>query len=67
MVKGKEAGNYAQCQCCGNIYQANETISIEVSVLNLECPRCGYSHALNCGNEEDKYYFYNLNLDERYY
>ena len=67
MVKGKGTGSYAQCQCCGKIYQANENISVEKTIVNLECPRCGYCRALNCGNEEDIYYFYNVNLDEKYY
>jgi transcription elongation factor Elf1 len=66
VLRGKE-DTWVQCQCCGYLYQIDETISINKSIVNYVCPKCGYKHALNCGNYEDIYYYYNVNLDERYY
>lgn len=66
MLNKKET-TYVQCQCCGYLYQVNEIISISKSIIECTCPKCEYDHALNCGNYEDKYIYYNVNLDERYY
>ena len=66
-VKEKE-NTWIQCQCCGNIYQVNRKISISVSIVHMECPKCGEYSGLNCGSDEnDLYYFMNPNVDERYY
>ena len=66
MLKEKEI-THLQCQCCGYLYQINGIIDFNMSIINSVCPRCGYQRALNCGNEEEKYNFYNVNLDERYF
>lgn len=59
---------WIQCQCCGNIYQVNRKIPIGVSIVRLECQKCGEYSGLNCGNNEDDLYIYmNPNVDERYY
>lgn len=65
--KGKQS-TFVQCQSCGNIYQIADKVSIEKSIIQSVCPRCGENIGLNCGdNEEDIYIYMNTNLDERYY
>lgn len=65
--KGKQS-TFVQCQSCGNIYQTVDKVSIEKSIIQSVCPRCGENIGLNCGeNEEDVYIYMNPNLDERYY
>ena len=66
MLKEKEI-TWVQCQCCGYLYQIDTKIGIDMSIINSVCPRCEYERALNCGNKEDIYSFYNVNLDERYF
>ena len=59
---------FVQCQSCGNIYQIADNVSIEKSIIQSVCPRCGENVGLNCGDkEEDIYIYMNPNLDERYY
>lgn len=65
--KGKQS-TWVQCQSCGNIYQIADKVSIEKSIIQSVCPRCGENIGLNCGDkEEDVYIYMNPNLDERYY
>jgi predicted nucleic acid-binding Zn-ribbon protein len=65
--KGKQS-TWVQCQSCGNIYQIADKVSIEKSIIQSVCPRCGGNIGLNCGDkEEDIYIYMNPNLDERYY
>ena len=64
--KGKQS-TFVQCQSCGNIYQIADKVSIEKSIIQSVCPRCGESIGLNCGDKEDVYIYMNINLDERYY
>lgn len=65
--KGKQS-TWVQCQSCGNIYQIADKVSIEKSIIQSVCPRCGENIGLNCGDkEEDVYIYMNINLDERYY
>lgn len=67
MDTGKEI-TYVQCQCCGHIYQIASKISIEDSIIQSECPRCGDLVGLNCGHTEmDVMEFKNPYLDERYF
>ena len=66
MLKEKE-NTWVQCQWCGHIYQIDDNIPIDRSIINSVCPKCRYEYALNCGNHEDIYYYYNANLDNRYY
>lgn len=59
---------YIQCLNCGHIHIINRRISVGVSVVPAECPRCEWSNGLNCGQtEEEIYYFYDPGLDERYF
>jgi hypothetical protein len=45
-----------------------DKVSIEKSIIQSVCPRCGENIGLNCGDrEEDIYIYMNPNLDERYY
>jgi hypothetical protein len=68
-MKSKEKqSTWVQCQNCGNIYQIADKVSIEESIIQSECSRCGECVGLNCGDkEEDIYIYMNPNLDERYY
>ena len=64
---GKERA-FIQCLNCGHIYIIERKISVSVSVVKSECPRCKWSKGLNCGNNEDDIYsFYDPGLDERYF
>jgi hypothetical protein len=57
-----------QCQYCGNIYYVEQEIPIDAFIVDLVCPECGYTRALNCGeNKEDIYLYMNENVDYRYY
>ena len=65
--EGKQS-TLVQCQSCGKIYQIADKVSIEKSIIQSVCPRCGDYVGLNCGDkEEDIYIYMNSNLDERYY
>ena len=66
MIREKET-TCVQCQCCGYLYQIDTKIGLDISIVNSVCTRFGYERALNCGNEEDIYLYYNTNLDTRYY
>ena len=67
MDGGKEI-TYVQCQYCGHIYQIAHKISVEESIIQSKCPRCGDMIGLNLGDKkEDIYYFYDPCLDERYF
>lgn len=60
--------NYMQCQNCGKIFRIDKEVSIEELIVNAECPECGYTRALNCGDNEDDIILYaNINLDKRYF
>lgn len=64
----KESGSYIQCLNCGHVYVAERKVSIEVSVINSECPKCEYHRGLNCGDrKEDIYLYYDPVLDSRWY
>ena len=66
MSKGKE---YVQCQNCGHIYRIKEKFNIEDLYVQIRCPKCrGETTHLLCGDkEEDLYFTYNVNIDQRYY
>lgn len=67
MDTGKEI-TYVQCQYCGHIYRIANKVSIEDSIIQSECPRCGDMVGLNLGDQEEDIYLYiNSNLDLRYY
>ena len=65
----KEEG-YAQCQVCGALHKIKmKDISDEDLFIDEYCPWCrdGTKH-LWCGEDETEiYYYYNANLDPRYY
>lgn len=68
MTLKRQQSTWVQCQNCGHIYQIANKISIETSMIQSVCPRCGENIGLNCGDkEEDIYIYMNANLDERYY
>ena len=68
MKSEERQSTFVQCQSCGEIYQIAGNISIEKSIIQSMCPRCGEYVGLNCGdNENDIYLYMNPNLDERYY
>ena len=59
---------WLQCTNCGCLYIIERKISIERSIVNSYCERCGYNKALNCGhNEDDVMILRDYFLDERYY
>ena len=60
---------YIQCQVCGKIFRIPQTVPSDKLYVNAYCPRCdNYTTGLNLGDKDvDKYYFYNVVLDERYY
>lgn len=66
MLSEKEK-TWLQCQHCGYLYQTDAKVGFDLSIIDSVCPRCEYERALNCGNDEDIYRYYNTNLDERYY
>lgn len=64
---------WVQCQNCGKLHRVkSKDASISNDGLYTEpiwCPKCrdGTKH-LNCGEDETEiYYYYNANLDSRYY
>ena len=59
---------WIQCQNCGKLYQVDRKISIDISIVRTECPRCGKHSGLNIGDNKENYYLYmNPNVDERFY
>lgn len=67
MDTGKEK-TFIQCLNCGHIHIINRSVSVGVSVVKAECPKCEWPKGLNCGRtEEEIYYFYDPGLDERYF
>ena len=65
----KEEG-WGQCQVCGALHKIKtKDASDEDLFIDEYCPRCrdGTKH-LWCGEDETEiYYYYNANLDPRYY
>lgn len=61
---------WVQCQVCGELHKIKtKDISDEDLFIDEYCPRCrdGTEH-LWCGEDETGvYYYYNANLDPRYY
>ena len=63
---------FVQCQVCGKLYRAKSedvSISDEDLYIKIFCPKCrDDTDHLWCGeNETEIYYYYNANLDSRYY
>ena len=60
---------YVQCQVCGKVFQIPQRIPSDKLYISVYCTRCKtFTAGINLGDkEEDRYYFYNVVLDERYY
>lgn len=59
-----------QCQKCGTIFQVDEQNNyIEHLYIQAKCPCCEHeNYMLNIGKDIlDKYTYYNVVMDERYY
>lgn len=59
-----------QCQKCGTIFQVDEQNDyIEYLYIQARCPCCEHeNYMLNIGKDIlDKYTYYNVVMDERYY
>ena len=59
-----------QCQKCGTIFQVDEQNDyIEYLYIQAKCPCCEHeNYMLNIGKDIlDKYTYYNVVMDERYY
>lgn len=59
-----------QCQKCGTIFQVNDQHNyIEYLYIQAKCPCCEHeNYMLNIGKDIlDKYTYYNVVMDERYY
>lgn len=68
MSTKRESGSYVQCLSCGRIYMTERKIPITKSVVNSDCPKCGWHKGLNCGEDElDIMEFYDPYLDKRFY
>lgn len=66
----KSEGVNVQCQKCGTIFQVDErNNSVEEIYIHAECPCCEHEgNMLNIGKGIlDKYFFYDVIADERYY
>lgn len=64
----KKQNTFVQCQTCGEIYQIPYEVEIDKLYIEADCPKCGHQTGLNLGDkEEDIYFYYNVNLDNRYY
>lgn len=66
----KSEGVNVQCQKCGTIFQVDERNNyIEYLYIQAKCPCCEHeNYMLNIGKDIlDKYTYYNVVMDERYY
>lgn len=68
-MKTENGKCYIQCQNCGEIFQIDQAVPIDKIYVQVYCHKCDDSVCgLNLGdNEDDKYYFYDMTLDPRYY
>ena len=65
---GNLQATWVQCQTCGEIYQIPWEVDVDKLYVMSHCPNCGITKGINLGNnEEDKYYFYNVVMDDRFY
>ena len=68
MSGAKEQGTWLQCAHCGKIYHVDQKVPIDKLYIESVCARCGCGQALNLGDDESEiYYYYDSNLDERFY
>lgn len=68
-MSGARQGCWLQCTQCGEIYFVDQKVPIDKLYVTSVCARgCGCEQALNLGDDESEiYYYYNSNLDERFY
>lgn len=67
-MSAEKEKTWLQCTNCGHIHIVERKISMERSIVNSYCERCGYGKALNCGySEDDVTELQDYFLDERYY
>jgi hypothetical protein len=65
---GKEG--LVQCQCCGTVHKTTiRNLSDDDLFIEQWCPRCrDETKHIYCGeNVTDIYYYYNVNVDPRFY
>ena len=68
VTESRDKGIWVQCTQCGEIYYLDEPVPIDRLYVTSICPRCGNERGQNCGDkEEDIYYYYNSDMDPRYY
>jgi transcription elongation factor Elf1 len=58
-----------QCMQCGELHEVNMIYDIENDIyIKMRCQNCrSDTQHLYCGNKYDKYIYYDLNSDYRYY
>lgn len=69
-VMSKKQSNQYQCQTCGNLLWSKEPFNIEDEIfIKMKCGHCGKEtdHLYVGEHPEDVYWYYNANLDEKYY
>lgn len=65
---GRKKRTYVQCQTCGKIFQVPYAVEIDKLYIEAKCSNCGETTGLNLGEKEEEiYFYYNANLDERHY
>lgn len=64
----KEDG-WVQCQICGHLHKVKIQLSEDDLYIDEYCPKCrDDTKSVYCGKDEkDIYYYYNVNVDPRYY
>ena len=61
---------WVQCQICGELHKIKiHNLSDDNLYITAQCPNCrDETKHIYCGEDEaDIYYYYNVNVDPRYY
>ena len=60
---------WIQCQVCGHLHEVKIRLPEDNLYIYEYCPKCrDETKSLYCGeNKADAYFYYNANLDPRYY
>lgn len=67
-MNAEKERTWLQCTNCGCIHIVERKISMETSIVNSYCERCGNRRALNCGySEMDLMELQDPYLDSRYF
>ena len=58
-----------QCMACGELHEVNMLYNQENDIyIKMKCKKCHEDTThLYCGNHDDKYIYYSLNMDYKYY